>query len=51
MLILKVFQHQKIMENKSDPDESYANKYHFGCSFDCKLVCADDQSTETFKSI
>ena len=28
-----------------NPDQSYKNKYHnhVGCTFGCKLVCADDQ--------
>ena len=37
---------------KQNPDKSYTNKYqnHVDYSFDCKLVCVDNQFSKPFKS-
>ena len=53
-IIYADFESILVSENngKQNQEESYTNKYqkHIACSYDYKLICADDKFSKSFKT-
>ena len=53
-IIYADFESILVSENngKQNLEESYTNKYqkHIACSYDYKLICADDKFSKSFKT-